>query len=206
MKPKRTLHIVFTLSLILGLYTSLAGQEAEKGSDTTLPSTQDMKARLDRLLQAQPEVGQGEDENSTKPVDARVSEPTMPVGPPEFLSDPATNEKYLAALREYYTYRIEGLQHRSDVFEWQLFSSKLIFVAVLALVLAGIYFAAVQFHTGLVRKGKANVAESEERTELVASVKGVKVSSPVLGVVILVISLAFFYLYLVYVYPIQEIF
>jgi len=31
------------------------------------------------------------------------------------------------------------------------------------------------------------------------------VASPVLGVVILVISLAFFYLYLVYVYPIEEI-
>jgi len=31
------------------------------------------------------------------------------------------------------------------------------------------------------------------------------VSSPVLGVVILVISLAFFYLYLVHVYPISEL-
>jgi len=31
------------------------------------------------------------------------------------------------------------------------------------------------------------------------------VSSPVLGVIILVISLAFFYLYLVFVYPIKEI-
>jgi hypothetical protein len=31
------------------------------------------------------------------------------------------------------------------------------------------------------------------------------VSSPVLGVIILVISLGFFYLYLVYVYPISEI-
>jgi hypothetical protein len=35
---------------------------------------------------------------------------------------------------------------------------------------------------------------------------GIKVSSPVLGVVILVISLAFFYFYLVYVYPIENIF
>jgi len=34
---------------------------------------------------------------------------------------------------------------------------------------------------------------------------GLKVSSPVLGVIILVISLAFFYLYLVYVYPIGEL-
>jgi hypothetical protein len=37
------------------------------------------------------------------------------------------------------------------------------------------------------------------------STAGLKVSSPVLGVIILVISLAFFYLYLVYVYPISEI-
>jgi hypothetical protein len=46
----------------------------------------------------------------------------------------------------------------------------------------------------------------QEPTELEISKSGVKVSSPILGVIILVISLAFFYLYLVYVYPIEEIF
>jgi hypothetical protein len=36
------------------------------------------------------------------------------------------------------------------------------------------------------------------------STGGLKISSPVLGVIILGLSLAFFYLYLVYVYPIAE--
>jgi hypothetical protein len=43
-------------------------------------------------------------------------------------------------------------------------------------------------------------------TTLEASATGIKLSSPVLGVIILALSLAFFYLYLVHVYPIEEIF
>ena len=53
---------------------------------------------------------------------------------------------------------------------------------------------------------KIMAMEKGEVTELEASVKGIKVSSPVLGVIILVISLLFFYLYLAFVYPIQEVF
>ena len=79
-------------------------------------------------------------------------------------------------------------------------TSKIIFVTVLVLVASGIYFAAVQFHVGLHGKKKM------ETTEIVANLEGVKVSSPVLGVIILVISLAFFYCYLVFVYPIVDIF
>ena len=54
---------------------------------------------------------------------------------------------------EYYTYRASGLQHRRRVFEWQLASSKLIFVTVLMLVASGIVFAAIQFGAGLKRAG-----------------------------------------------------
>ena len=43
-------------------------------------------------------------------------------------------------------------------------------------------------------------------TQLEFSEKGFSLSSPVLGVVILGLSLAFFYLYLVYVYPITNVF
>jgi len=130
----------------------------------------------------------------------------LPFSPSPELFDQPTREKYLDALRGYYAYRISGYQHRQTVFQWQFFSSKVIFVAVLALVFAGIYFAAVQFHSALGRKRKAEASESEEITEFVASVKGIKVSSPVLGVVILVISMVFFYLYLVYVYQIKAIY
>jgi hypothetical protein len=145
-----------------------------------------------------------------------ASEAASPVAPPEWLKDPATNQAFLDAMGEYYRYRGSGLRHRSRVFEWQLVSSKLIFVTVLMLVGAGMVFAAIQFRVGLKRPrgegpGTANqgpptgVAAVDVATQIDLSATSVKVSSPVLGVIILVISLAFFYLYLVYVYPISEI-
>ena len=51
--------------------------------------------------------------------------------------------------------------------------------------------------------GEGNVAEPT--TTISASAKEIRVSSPVLGVIILIISLLFFYLYLIYVFPIEEI-
>jgi hypothetical protein len=130
--------------------------------------------------------------------DAKSVDPAAPLPPP--VPDPQTRALYLSAMREYYAYCNTRLQHRRSVFGWQLLSAKIIFVAVLLLVFSGIYFAAVQFYSGL----KTNAAP--QTTEIVASMKEVKVTSPVLGVIILVISLAFFYCYLVYVYPIADIF
>ncbi len=95
---------------------------------------------------------------------------------------------------EYYE---TGLAHRNDVFAWQFYSSIVIFVVVLFLVGMGIYFAWVQFKAG---------EGSPESNEIEVSLTGVKVSSPILGVIILVLSLAFFYLYLLHVFPISEIF
>jgi hypothetical protein len=133
--------------------------------------------------------------------------PVEPMGPGSTLStmDPPTREKYLESLRRYYDYRIQGYEQRQKTFAWQLFSSRIIFWAVLFLVFAGIYFAAVQFHVGL-RRPLGPAGQIVEVTELAASAEGIKVSSPVLGVIILVISLVFFYLYLAFVYPISEIF
>jgi len=122
-----------------------------------------------------------------------------PASPPAWLNDPQTYKAFLRATTEYYSYRESGLQHRRRVFEWQLSSARIIFVTVLLLVGAGITLAALQFRAGATANGVAAT------TELNLSREGIKVSSPVLGVIILVVSLAFFYLYLVYVYPIKEI-
>ena len=131
------------------------------------------------------------------PIPAGTADPMAPLAVSG--ADAETQRLYQEALREYYKYRITGLRHRQRVFSWQLVSSKIIFVTVLLLVGSGIYFAAVQFHVGLGRK-------TVETTEIVANLEGVKVTSPVLGVIILVLSLAFFYCYLVFVYPIVDIF
>ncbi len=66
------------------------------------------------------------------------------------------------------------------------------------MVAIGLYFSWMQFHA--TRPGAAPVI-----TQLELSQSGLKVSSPVLGVIILVLSLAFFYLYLTHVYPISEL-
>ncbi len=134
-------------------------------------------------------------------VQTRGQDPMLPESPATAFADQSTLQVYQQSLRAYYGYRQSGLEHRSKVFQWQLLSARIIFVVVLILVIAGIYFAAVQFHSGMKQQDGQNM-----QTELSATAEGIKVSSPVLGVIILVISLAFFYLYLVHVYPIEDIF
>lgn len=105
---------------------------------------------------------------------------------------------YDASLRRQYEHHGAQLDHRLAVFRWQHRSSQIIFFVVIGVVAIGLYFSWMQFHA--TRPGAAPVI-----TQLELSQSGLKVSSPVLGVIILVLSLAFFYLYLTHVYPISEL-
>ena len=120
---------------------------------------------------------------------------------PELLGDEGT-AALRRALTAYYEYRVVGYQHRQRVFAWQLLSSRIIFVLVIFLVVVGVFFSWLQFRQAL--KGTP-FGERPQDTTFEASTTGLKVSSPVLGVIILALSLAFFYLYLLYVYPINDI-
>lgn len=129
--------------------------------------------------------------------------------------DPATRERQQAAWRAYYDYRVWAFQHRTKLYDWQLASSRMTFVIVILLVLIGVFFSWLQFRLSLrprppvvhsLAPGAPPVetaAAAVVVTEISAGREGVKVSSPVLGVIILVISLLFFYLYLAYVYPLN---
>jgi hypothetical protein len=122
--------------------------------------------------------------------------------PEVFSSDTlsAEGEKALKdSLTAYYVYRIQGFDHRARVFEWQLFSTKVIFAMVLIIVLAGLYFSWMQFHS-------ASDPNEMKESSLELGKSGIRVTSPVLGVIILSLSLAFFYLYLVHIYPIADAF
>jgi len=152
----------------------------------------------------------------------RVGDPLMPVPPERIQLDNKTREKYLETLRANYEYHLQGYRQRMKAFEWQHLSSQIIFVFVLMLVFIGVGFAAVQFYIGLPRSKPSKLIANESDTskagtdveksqvkevnQIEISLQGVKVSSPILGVVILIISLAFFYLYLVYVYPLNDTF
>lgn len=166
-------------------------------------ATDEQQARQDRLQDIL--AGNG-DQAAAATASAGTLDPARPRTLPGASTDPETRRKYEQALQDYYEYRSEGLQHRRAVFRWQLFSAKLIFVIVLVLVGCGILFAAIQFRRGM-QQPSDHAGESERlSTEMEISSKGIRVNSPVLGVIILTLSLAFFYLYLVYVYPIENIF
>jgi hypothetical protein len=150
--------------------------------------------------------------------------------------DDATKAAYLSALRAQFEYQRTKMEHRANVFAWQLFSNRIIFFTVIILVLSGVYFSGVQFHSSMranriarelsqakrrklrdadLRKEGSKSGQSTDSavepevaqpiTELEASLTGIKVSSPVLGVIILALSFLFFYLYIKFVYPIHEI-
>ncbi|HEX3529867.1 MAG TPA: hypothetical protein VH988_22635 [Thermoanaerobaculia bacterium] len=154
-----------------------------------------------RAQHDQAENGSNRPPDSSQPASSAAS-PVQVTSTDELSSlEPTTREQYEEALRGYYTYRIEGYHHRQKVLEWQLEASKIIFTVVLLVVLAGVYFAAVQFHVGLNHRTKELAT-----TEIDASLKGIRISSHVLGVIILALSLAFFYCYLTYVYPVTETF
>lgn len=69
----------------------------------------------------------------------------------------------------------------------------LVFAVVVVLVLTGLVFSGIQFAIAL---RHARSGEQAPATTLKASLGSVEVSSSVLGVIILAISLLFFYLYL----------
>ncbi len=92
------------------------------------------------------------------------------------------------------------MRHRKNVLEWQHLSTQIILFVVLILVGMGLYFAWVQFYSDDI-----NLKKGQDKSELEISTMGIKISSPILGVVILTLSLGFFYLYLVYVYSITII-
>lgn len=161
---------------------------------------QNQQAKVDSILSQM----QNDIDGGTQSIpDSIISVPTATQL--QLLSD-STLAMYDNAMHAYYEYRVSGFAHRKDVFAWQLFSTKFTFWCVLFLVFSGICFSAIQFYKSMSREVMEGQPVPESITEFEASASGVKITSPVLGVIILVISLAFFYLYLVYVYPISEIF
>jgi len=124
------------------------------------------------------------------------------------LKDPASAKACNESVVEKYRYLIAAYRHRRESFDWNLKASRVMFVMVILLVVAGMLFATVQFRIAMLRmlgpKADGNGKTGIE-TDLEISAKGVKVSSSVLGIIILLISMSFFYLYALYVYPIHEV-
>ena len=171
--------ILYLIGLMQAARVARAGEpEAKAGSDRI--------EKLKQVLAQQDEKAQ-----------------LAPVWVPKDILDQESGKAMNRALTAYYDYRTQGYEHRRRVFSWQLLSSKIIFILVIFLVGIGVFFSWLQFRRGLENGGQKDAASAATTFE--ASPGGVKVSSPVLGVIILAMSLVFFYLYLVYVFPIEEI-
>lgn len=195
-----------------GVFLALGMSVLATAEDAKPP--QDDASRIERMKQAL------EAENGTQQTEL------APILLPKEQLDLEALRSMQASIKAYYDYRSQGFEHRRAVFAWQLLSSKIIFSVVVLLVAVGIYFSWIQFTAGMQDKRAAPLASADPATAaspaqaegaiatppvptattLEASPTGIKVSSPVLGVILLVISLLFFYLYLVHIYPIEEIF
>jgi hypothetical protein len=175
--------LIFILLFSCCFVASGLGQASDQGS---VAASHREKPRVggarqpkaDSLAQAEADAAVAQDQIPTvpEPVNSRVSQ-----------AQADYNEAY-------WKYQREVIDHTRKVYAWQHISSIIIFYVVIFLVLIGVLFSWLQF------KAAAFKGESEE---LDASMKGVKITSSTLGVVILVLSMCFFYLYLRYVYPIN---
>jgi hypothetical protein len=127
--------------------------------------------------------------------------------------DPETRTKQQQALRARYDYQTFSFAHAQRTFDFQYRSGRVIFWVVLLIVFAGLAFSAVQFYVGLHHPlesraqadGKEPASNDGCVSEFEATLQGIKLKSSVLGLLILAMSMVFFYLYLKYVYPITNI-
>jgi cytochrome c-type biogenesis protein CcmH/NrfG len=104
------------------------------------------------------------------------------------------------------------VMHQQRCFTWQFYSSILIFIMVIFIVVMGLVLSYKQFQLSEVQV-KANIAKPKsevtavetESTNIEISQTGLKINTGVIGLAILFLSLAFFFLYLKYVYQIDII-
>ena len=96
-------------------------------------------------------------------------------------------------------YLEDSISHRMKVLHTQHIISIVIFIVVILIVLSGLFFAGKHFFVFISSK-KLNA-----QTQIEITAQGIKLKSSILGIVILTLSIMFFYMYLIHVYPIKEI-
>lgn len=122
--------------------------------------------------------------------------------------------------KERFAYDVFRFNDNKDSFEFQYVQTWVIFVVVMLLVLSGVYLAYLQFRLDekkalahleiqqLLAKSKATEPETGKstasgETTLEVSTSGIKITSSVIGLVVLAMSFAFFYMYVLHVYELK---
>lgn len=120
----------------------------------------------------------------------------------------------------YVDYQLSVLSHRQRMFSYQYYSKIAIFILVIIIVLSGLAMSAIQFMqttvAGRVETEPVKSADpatqaiplpavsQQTMNELEVSLTSFKIKSSVIGLLILMISVIFFYLYLYLVHPLIE--
>lgn len=103
-------------------------------------------------------------------------------------------------------YLRSAIIHRRSTFDWQYKSGIIIFYMVIFIVLTGLIISGMHFYKSLKIPSKKQNQAAAEQSELEFSLSGgIKLKSSLIGIIILITSLAFLYLYLIYVYPVDEL-
>ena len=115
-------------------------------------------------------------------------------------------------LEAYNNHVIWNYWHFKWVYNWNFISTIIIFFIVNIMVLAGLYFSYLQFKQSLLMTKVVEKQEEEKKETAEASmpeskislaINKIEITSSVIGLLILTLSFAFFYLYIVHVYPVS---
>jgi len=107
-------------------------------------------------------------------------------------------QKYDAYLAMQYDEQVALMQHRVAVFKWQEFASNVMLWVVVAVVLSGLVFSAAQLIDGL-RFGK------DMQGNLEISAQGLKITSSIVGLLVLALSIAFVLIFVDQIYSIDVV-
>jgi len=107
-------------------------------------------------------------------------------------------EKFQEMKLAEYGYIIADMKHTEAVYAWQLKASGYVLFLVFVLVVGGVALTAYQLHMSF------KIGQPIGDQEITASAKELSVRASVVGITVLVISLAFTYLFLMEVYKINR--
>ena len=111
--------------------------------------------------------------------------------------DPDLRSAYLEAKKKEYEYVTKVMQLNIEAFNAQRWSAYAILFLVVVVVISGISFSGFQLWKSI------SVAGVQTTNELELSASKVRVTSSVVGIIVLMISLAFLYIYTVQIYQIR---
>jgi len=131
-----------------------------------------------------------------KTVRIDVADPTLLYQADLYRKRLDSEAEYAAA---YYRYQIRLMDYNVGLFMWHQTAASVILWLACAVVAAGVLFSAIQLGNAL------RLSQPQASTELEVSAQKVRITSSVIGIVVLAMSLMFVYLFVHEIYGIKPI-